>query len=116
MGCQVLPPSQDVLSLLVSDSELAVIATNPPLICFTSKATPSPLSTAVQVSPLSTDLIIVLKLTATSTPFDSAKFPTKPPVWTSFQLFPLLAVLKRPLSVPIKIAPPGVSKALIRPP
>ena len=114
MGCQVLPPSKDVLSLLVVGEftpELEVIATNPPLNCFTSKAAPPALSTTTQFSPLSTDLIILFQLTAISTPFASAKFPTKPPVWTSFQVFPSLIVLKRRWSVLMKIVPPAVSKA-----
>ena len=56
--------------------------------------------------------LILLILIASSIPSDSAKCPARRPAWTCFQVFPLSAVLKKPLSVPMKIAPPAVSKAL----
>src|SRR5687768_2208457 len=111
IGCQVLPASYDVIKLLLPDSEPAVIATNPPLIGFTSQATIPSFVTTAQVSPLSVDLIIFLVLIASSTPSLSAKCPTRLPSCTCFQVFPLSVVLKKPLSVPMKIAPPAVSKA-----
>src|SRR5580658_7868066 len=72
--------------------------------------TPPSLITKAQLSPSSVDLNIPPWLVVTSTPFDSTNFPTKPP--TCFQDFPLLVDLKRPLSEPMKIVPPAVSKTL----
>jgi hypothetical protein len=80
-------------------------------ICFTSQTTPSPLITGSQVSPLSVDIIIFLILIATSTPSNSAKFPSIPWLCTRFQVFPLSAVLKRPPSVLMKIVPPAVKSS-----
>src|SRR5688572_30115793 len=74
--------------------------------------TPPSLITKSQFSPSSVDLNIPLWLVAISIPFDSTNFITQPPVWTCFQVLPRLVDLKRPLSEPIKTAPPEVSKTV----
>src|SRR4051812_33030882 len=77
----------------------------------TSMPTPPSLITRAQLSPSSVDLNIPPWLVTRSTPFDSTIFP-QPPACSCFQDFPLLVDLKKPLSEPMKIVPPAVSKTL----
>src|ERR1700704_2893549 len=76
-----------------------------------SMPTPPSLITKAQLSPSSVDLNIPLWQLARSPAFDSTIFPPGASC-SCFQDFPLLVDLKRPLSEPMKIVPPAVSKTL----